>query len=180
MTLGGGVCSEVFPTLCPVAASGHCQEQLLILTLLSEERARYFSSGQPGRGALVPWAPRYGSPWALCWFPEIPGPRQYELTYLSGVHEACLAWSFEAWHVMSLMCIYAKWHVYLCESVTCGLFGSNHLFWIVYSEGWSSWWGNQKDGIDLHSLEGSYWFRVLLSSSYLYGQPQNREGYLLS
>ena len=55
MTLGGGVCSAViFLALCPVTVSGHCQEKLLMLTLLSEEKAGPFSSGQPGRGALVP------------------------------------------------------------------------------------------------------------------------------
>lgn len=55
MTLGGGMCSEViFFALCPVAASGHFQEKLLMLTLLSEARAEFFSSEQLGREALHP------------------------------------------------------------------------------------------------------------------------------
>lgn len=43
-----GECSEVFfLALCPVAASGHCQEKLLSLSFLSEARAESFSSEQP-------------------------------------------------------------------------------------------------------------------------------------
>lgn len=85
MTLGGGVCSEVFFTLCPVAVLGHCQEKLLILTLLSEVRAESFSSEQLGRET-----PRCGSSWAPPWLPEIPELRQCELIYQASM--GCL------WH----------------------------------------------------------------------------------
>lgn len=59
MTLGRGVCSEVFfLALCSVALSGHWQEKLLTIALLSEARAESFSS----------WSSVAEEPW----FPEKP------------------------------------------------------------------------------------------------------------
>lgn len=37
-------------------------------------------------------APKHGSPQAPTWWPEVPGLTQCELTYLSSIHGAYLAW----------------------------------------------------------------------------------------